>query len=322
MKHKIYHSQIFILLAAITIIGSFAFDSARAMEPLDEKYENAIQICRAHLDRRILDDEVSSNYENAMKICGADNYRRYPGTIWALNIYNTLDVTQYQSSTSYQSLISVELHHVAGDMMHIAQLEKDKSYRNKVKSAMEYEFKERWFEEKTGGKHYTTSELVNMRIPYMPDEYGNSNGDMCDAFIKMIGFFKRWDELQKNLSIDDLRTFHGEIKGKYDNHYAKVYWYEPYAKLSLLKYRLQRNLSLYWHPTYYSVYQNSAYRAAEARNSEAEAKKRKEQEIWVNNFRIQHPKLPTGPAFNLHGNCYSPVCQARHPRNCPCGAQT
>lgn len=299
MEHRIHRSKIFILLGTIAIIGSFSFDGARAMEdeqleesiraplisdritkdfddkPLDDKYEKAVKICRSHLGGLTFDDEISGSYEDAMKMCGADNYRLYSTTIWGIDLCNMID------SASYQMLISAELHHVAGDMMHIAQLEKDKDYREKVESAMRYEFQKTWFEEKTKGKHYSSRELKELKIPDVV--FSNKDDEMCDAFIKMIGFFKRWDELQKTGQKYDQINFYRQITEKYkDNYFAPVYSYEPYAKVSLLKYRKQRKLSLglFWNPTYYSVYDSSAYSEAKAREQEAT-------EIWVRDFRVR-----------------------------------
>jgi hypothetical protein len=303
MEHRIHRSKIFILLGTIAVIGSFSFDDARAMEdeqleksiraplnsdpiaedyddkPLDDKYEKAVKICRSHIDRPTIrltsnnEIEMSGSYEDAMKMCGADNYRLYPTTIWGIGLCNMID------SASYQMLISAELHHVAGDMMHIAELENDKDYREKVESAMRYEFQKTWFEEKTKGKHYSTRELKELKIP--DEKFPNNDDEMCDAFIKMIGFFKRWDELQKTGEEYDQINFYRQITEKYkENYFSPVYSYESYAKVSLLKYRKQRKLSLFWHPTYYSVYDSTAYSKAKAREQEAS-------DIWVRNFMSQ-----------------------------------
>jgi len=71
--------------------------------PLD-KYEKAILLCGDSSSSNRCSCHYSGScpdrYENAMKICGADNYRRYPITIWGIDISNSI------YSYNYESLIS------------------------------------------------------------------------------------------------------------------------------------------------------------------------------------------------------------------------
>jgi len=219
-------------------------------EKAQGKFADAIKICMDTKYGRECD------YDYAMKVCGADSYRLSPLIIWGKYIGDIVD------SDNYERLITIELHHIAGDMMHIAKFEKDHGYREKVKSAMRYEFQETWFEEKA--KDYSSSsKIAALKIPDMPNEYGNS--DMCEAFIEMIGFFRRWDELQKtSMKVSDQSELYRQIKHKYRD--KKVY---PYPKDNgpLLKYRKQRKLSLFWHPMHFSVYDSHIYRKARERET-------------------------------------------------------
>lgn len=85
-----------------------------------DKYEEAIRICRSRTQSS--EYEVFDSYEEAMKVCGAISYRLQPWATWAMD-FASLFVN------NYEMLISLALHHIVGDMMHIVELGKDNSYR-------------------------------------------------------------------------------------------------------------------------------------------------------------------------------------------------
>ncbi|AIL13451.1 hypothetical protein IM40_08065 [Candidatus Paracaedimonas acanthamoebae] len=247
---------------ALSVFPSSVFPTPAHIDEYDDeylddrprdKYGTAIKMCRSYSDSLDWAQKCvrqSYIYEDAIKICGADNYRLYPITMWGIHI------TNYFGSYDYQRLIKAELHHIAGDMMHIAKLEKDKNYRSQVTDAMKYEFQKTWFEAKAS--HYGAQLIRDLKLPDMPEEYYNSKDNNCEAFIEMIGFFKRWDELQKTgLQFYDLSDLYSKINERYKHIYDK-----PYAKESLLRYRIQRKLNLFRNPTFFNKYDTRIYREA------------------------------------------------------------
>src|SRR3990167_379489 len=80
-------------------------DQKEVVDEGTDKYELAIAS---------LSDQTENKYDEAIKTCGVENYRRHFISIWGLNIYNSIGF-----NTDYKSLIELELHHIAGDMVHI-----------------------------------------------------------------------------------------------------------------------------------------------------------------------------------------------------------
>lgn len=234
-------------------------------------YDKAIKLCKDYSEKRakgewwehkndiLKDVKASDVYEQAMKICGAGDYRRYASTVWGMHIYSNLTLAD---NHDFKTLTSIALHHIAGDMLHIVQLAKDPNYRKKVASAMEQEYIEIWAENNLRNK--TTKAMNKAIIPKMPAEYCNNDIDMCDAFIKMIGFFKSWNELV--MKEDNIRNFYFSITDAYNKgrgglpSESNYYSYGPYDQISLAKYRKQRKLSLFWHPTYFTIYDTPTYK--------------------------------------------------------------
>ncbi len=208
-----------------------------------DKYDKALLILsrdpskfNPDLSSRDLPKYRRNTLKNAMEVSQIENFRLYPVTTWGIHLCNYI-------VTNYYRLINIELHHMAGDMLHIVRTEQDGNYDITIKFAKLDEF------ENNHGK-YNCYHPENFKLSDENRKYFEKSQavyvEYSDAFIKMLSFFKRWENLQKQtLEYTDLKKFYSDIKVEYEKEYAHAY--DSYSQIGLLKFRKERKLSLSGH---------------------------------------------------------------------------
>lgn len=226
----------------------------------DSKFDKAIQAV------------FSNNYEKAIEVSGILKYRSYFHTIWAKKVID-VSFSLFQSTSNYYRLISIELHSIVGDMLHIAKMNSDRNYKSKVEYAMRAQYQYEWIDSDPMYRRYSHYELEKVKVLEMPDECYNHEVDMKEAFIKMINFFQQWEKLQVNNNESDAASEASTYirnASEVSNLYLQIiheycvgnrhkYAYEPYKQILLSKYRMQRKLDL--NTQHFLVYNTKTYKA-------------------------------------------------------------